>query len=122
MSKTILPPFANRRGPLYKHDCEDCVYLYTINSKTYAPYNYEVIDVYVCPNQSFGGSIVWRYGDKPEENITPGPIDTWSHRGSAANSRGEHSLLAALYALEGMRTALIWQQCRGDIEQLENDP
>lgn len=52
-----------RDGPVYKHDCENCVYLLT-----YAFRGREV-DVYACGSAILGGK-VFRFSDEPSDNTT----------------------------------------------------
>jgi hypothetical protein len=48
---------STKRKPAYKHDCTKCVYLDTIDFEGC------VFDLYFCDKQSFGPTVIARFGD-----------------------------------------------------------
>ena len=56
-------------SPVFEHDCDHCEFLGTIE----VVHNAMIVDLYAClHNKKAGpdGSIIARYGNKPEENIS----------------------------------------------------
>jgi hypothetical protein len=54
--------------PFYKHDCEECTFLGTVQSKAKTP-----IDLYFCPQAGLP-TVIARFSDEDSDNVSGMPL------------------------------------------------
>lgn len=53
-------------GPIYEHDCDNCVYLGTEFPNKHDGTKSNAVDMYACASRIFGATVIRRFRSSPE--------------------------------------------------------